>query len=60
VFLNHGPQRIVYHPNVDVDVAGSKFWPVLLRVVPGLEIRKTSRPSHVFGQRLTSVQVSGS
>jgi len=59
VFLNHNPAKVVYHTNVDVDQSKSNFWSILFRVLTParLEIRKTQRPTHVFGQRLTSVQV---
>ena len=57
VFLNHSPDKVIYHTNADV--GKSKLWAVVLKVLPPsrLEIRETSRPTHVFGQRLTSVQV---
>ncbi len=59
VFINHNPDKLVYHTNVPVDATKSKLWSIIFRVLPKtrLEIRNTSRPTHVFGQRLTSVQV---
>ena len=59
-FLNQDPDKIVYHTNVPIDEDKSRFWKLIFQVLTRarLEIRVEQRPTHVYGQRLSSLQVT--
>ena len=55
-FYNHKPARIYIHTNVGLH---GKYFELLRRVLgEKLVLRSLERPSHVFGQRLSSVEHS--
>ena len=55
-FYNHKPSRIYLHTNVGLQ---GKYFQLLRRVLAErLEVRALEKPSHVFGQKLSSVEHS--